>query len=54
MGDTDGFDYFKAHYKSELFPEKGNAGTFYLHPNRKGASALGELWGKAVLKAIDN
>ena len=54
MGDTDSFDYFKAHYKSELFPEKGNAGTFYLHPNRKGASALGELWGKAVLKAIDN
>ena len=54
MGDTDGFDYFKAHYKSELFPEKGNAGTFYLHPNRKGASALGELWGKAMLKAIDN
>lgn len=52
MGDTDGFDYFKAHYKSELFPEKGNAGTFYLHPNRKGASALGELWGKAVLKQL--
>ena len=54
MGDTDGFDYFKTHYKNELFPEKGNAGTFYLHPNRKGASALGELWGKAILGAIDN
>ena len=52
MGDTDGFDYFKTHYKNELFPEKGNAGTFYLHPNRKGASALGELWGKAILGAI--
>lgn len=25
MGDTDGFDYFKTHYKNELFPEKGNA-----------------------------
>lgn len=22
MGDTDGFDYFKTHYKNELFPEK--------------------------------
>ena len=44
MGDTDGFDYFKTHYKNELFPEKGNAGTFYLHPNRKGASALGERY----------
>ena len=47
-------DYFKTHYKNELFPEKGNAGTFYLHPNRKGASALGELWGKAILGALDN
>ena len=54
MGDTDGFDYFKTHYKNELFPEKGNAGTCYLLPNRIGASALGELWGKAILGAIDN
>lgn len=54
MGDTDGFDYFKTHYETELFPEKGNAGTFYLHPNQKGAASLGELWGKAILKALEN
>ncbi len=54
MGDTDGFEYFKAHHKGELFPEKGNAGTFYLHPNKKGASALGKLWGKAILDIIKN
>lgn len=52
VGDTDGFDYFEAHYKEELFPEKGNAGTFYLHPNRKGAATLGEMWGKAILDSI--
>ena len=54
MGDTNGFDYFKAHYKDEYFPEEGYAGTFYLHPNKKGTSVLGELWGKAILNVIDN
>ena len=54
MGDTEGFAYFEKHHQEELFPEKGNAGTFYLHPNAKGAAALGELWGKALLKVIDN
>lgn len=52
MGDTEGFDYFKEHYQDELFPEKGNAGTFYLHPNKKGAAALGGLWGKAILRHL--
>ena len=54
MGDTEGFDYFKTHYETELFPEEGNAGTFYLHPNKKGAAALGELWGKAIQKVFEN
>lgn len=54
MGDTEGFDYFKTHYETELFPEEGNAGTFYLHPNKKGAAALGELWGKAIQRVIGN
>lgn len=53
MGDTDGFDYFKKNYKTDLFPEDGNAGTFYLHPNPKGAEVLGAYWGKAILKAIE-
>lgn len=52
IGDTDGFDYFKTNFKTDLFPEKGNAGTFYLHPNQKGAAVLGELWGKAILKVL--
>ena len=53
MGDTEAFDYFKANYLTDLFPEDGNAGTFYLHPNEKGAAVLGEFWGKAILKAVE-
>ena len=53
VGDTDGFDYFKENYQTDLFPEDGNAGTFYLHPNEKGAAVLGQLWGKAIMKALE-
>lgn len=53
MGDTEAFDYFKVNYQTDLIPEEGNAGTFYLHPNEKGAAVLGELWGKAILKVVD-
>lgn len=53
MGDTEAFDYFKTNYKTDLVPEDGNAGTFYLHPNVKGAAILGEYWGKAIMKCLD-
>lgn len=53
MGDTEGFNYFKTNYQTDLFAEDGNAGTFYLHPNEKGAAVLGELWGKALLKVME-
>lgn len=52
MGDTDGFDYFKTNYETDLHPEDGNAGIFYLHPNKKGAAILGELWGKAIIPCL--
>jgi lysophospholipase L1-like esterase len=52
MGDTKAFSYFRKHYLTDLIPEKGNAGTFYLHPNKKGAEVLGDLWGKAIYKCI--
>jgi len=35
MGDTKAFDYFRDNYLTDLIPESGNAGTFYLHPNKK-------------------
>lgn len=53
MGDTEGFSYFRENHQTDCFPEEGNAGVFYLHPNKKGAAVLGELWGKGILKALN-
>jgi lysophospholipase L1-like esterase len=52
LGDTKAFSYFRKHYLTDLIPEKGNAGTFYLHPNKKGAEVLGNFWGKAIYKCL--
>lgn len=52
MGDKNGFDYFRKNYLTDLGAEAGGHGTFYLHPNEKGAVALGNLWGKAIAKAL--
>jgi lysophospholipase L1-like esterase len=51
-GDFDAFDFFKANYATDLVPEEGNAGTFYLHPNTQGAARLGEFWGKAIYRVV--
>ncbi len=53
-GDKDAFNYFKKNHKALFQYENGNAGTFFLHPNEKGAEELGKFWGKAIEKAIDN
>lgn len=52
LGDTEAFDYCKSNYLTDLYPEEGAAGTFYLHPNKKGAAKLGEFWGKAIYKVV--
>lgn len=52
MGDTDAFESFKTNYLTDVVPEEGNAGTFYLHPNKKGAEELGRFWGNAVYQII--
>ena len=51
-GDTKAFKYFKKHYLKLLKPEKGQAGTFYLHPNEEGVEVLGKYWAKAIEKAV--
>lgn len=48
LGDVKGFDYFRNNYLTDLNPESGNAGTFYLHPNKKGSEVLGNFWGAAI------
>jgi lysophospholipase L1-like esterase len=49
-GDKKGFKYFKNHYLTDFQAEQGHQGTFYLHPNKQGANALGTLWGKSIYK----
>jgi lysophospholipase L1-like esterase len=52
LGDRKGFKYFKKNYLTDIGDEKGPKGTFYLHPNEKGAVALGDLWAKAIEKVL--
>lgn len=52
VGDKKAFDYFKKHHLTELIPEKGQAGTFYLHPNKLGGASLGKFWGKAIERVV--
>lgn len=52
MGDTEAFSYFKKNHTKLMIPENGNAGTFYLHPNRQGAVVLGQFWAKAIYRDI--
>ncbi|HTD39348.1 MAG TPA: hypothetical protein VK671_01920, partial [Mucilaginibacter sp.] len=50
--DKRAFDYFSSHYSTDLIPEQGHEGIFYLHPNSKGASALGQFWCEAIYQFI--
>lgn len=52
VGDTKGFAYFEKNHLTDLTPENGKDGTFYLHPNKKGAEALGMFWGMAINKIV--
>jgi lysophospholipase L1-like esterase len=52
LGDIEAYNFFKNNYLTHLTPENGNAGIFYLHPNKDGAKILGEYWGKSILKVI--
>lgn len=52
VGDKKAFGYFKEHHLTELTPENGKQGVFYLHPNKQGALVLGEFWGKAINEVV--
>jgi hypothetical protein len=53
LGDTKAFQYFKKNYLTQLRPENGHQGTFYLHPNKTGGPVLAMFWSKAIYKAIN-
>ncbi|MDR0610276.1 MAG: GDSL-type esterase/lipase family protein [Planctomycetaceae bacterium] len=52
LGDTKAYHYFKTHYESAMRHETGKKGTFFLHPNDRGADVLGRFWGAAILNHI--
>ncbi|MFC5410400.1 GDSL-type esterase/lipase family protein [Larkinella bovis] len=52
VGDTQGFNYFKTHYRTDFQHENGQQGVFFLHPNKKGSATLGVFWGEAIRKAL--
>jgi lysophospholipase L1-like esterase len=54
VGDKKAFKYFKKHHLTDLVPENGKQGIFYLHPNKQGAVALGQFWGRAINRVIKN
>ena len=51
-GDKDGFGFFEANHLTDFQAEPGRQGTFYLHPNARGAENLGRLWGTAIARAL--
>src|ERR1035437_766901 len=51
-GNLKGFEYFKINYLTDLIPESGKSGTFYLHPNKKGDIVLGTYWGESIYQSI--
>ncbi len=52
LGDTAGYNHFAAASHTEMRPENGQHGIFYLHPNAKGAESLGKLWANAMAKTL--
>ena len=52
MGNEKAYDVLKVNYKDNFFPQNGNAGVFYLHPNIKGAKILGNLWGESTVRLL--
>lgn len=51
--DKKAYDYFSEHYLTELIPEQGHEGIFYLHPNSMGAVSLGIFWGEAIYQSVN-
>jgi lysophospholipase L1-like esterase len=52
VGDTQAYDYFASH-QEELNGENGQKGTFYLHPNVRGAQSLGGFWAAALADKLN-
>jgi hypothetical protein len=52
-GDKLAFNNFSNNYLTDMTPESGVQGTFYLHPNATGAAVLGGLWANAIVAHLN-
>ena len=52
LGDGNAFHYFRTNSEKMFVPEKGEAGLIFLHPNNRGADALGRFWGAAIMQVL--
>jgi lysophospholipase L1-like esterase len=53
VGDSEAYDYFCEHYATDMNQElDANQKPYYLHPNERGAEALGVFWGKSIMKML--
>lgn len=52
VGDIKAFGHFKKNHLTDLVAGNRKQGIFYQHPNKKGAAALGQYWGKAIMNCI--
>lgn len=51
-GATNGYAHFARNYQTQMTPESGSDGTFFLHPNASGNLTLGKFWGTATIPAL--
>jgi len=52
VGDKLAPPFFSSVYLTELTPEHGQNGIFYLHPNKQGAADLARLWANAIYQGL--
>jgi len=51
-GDVLAYNHFSINFQSQLTPENGTNGIFFLHPNALGAEKLGEFWANALIQNV--
>jgi hypothetical protein len=45
------YGYFEKNYLTDLSPQRGLRGIFYLHPDVSGSKHLAQFWAQAIVLA---
>lgn len=52
LGDVKAWSFFDRHRETHWFCEARGSVPYYVHPNERGAAAIGQLWGEAIARAV--